>query len=64
LEIFNTLGQRVEELVNQVQEGRSYEAQWNAQRSKRNVLLPFDSSFTAAIRVKSFVQTRKMLLLK
>jgi len=62
LEIFNILGQKVITLVNDSKVAGSYSVQWNGKTQEG---FPVTSGlYFYQIRIKDFVKTRKMLLLK
>jgi hypothetical protein len=57
LKIFNTLGQEMETLVNEEKQVGTYEVNWNASNLQSGV-------YFYRLQAGSFVQTRKMILLK
>jgi len=57
LKIFNTLGQEMETLVNEEKQVGTYEVNWNASNLQSGV-------YFYRLQASSFVQTRKMILLK
>lgn len=57
LKIFNTLGQEMESLVNEEKQAGTYEVNWNASNLQSGV-------YFYRIQAGSFIETKKMILLK
>ncbi len=57
LSIYNTLGEKVAELVNTTLTAGQYQYQWNAQNAATGM-------YTYELRTDKFVSVKKMLLLK
>ena len=63
LSIFNTLGQKISEIVNEVKEAGSYEQSFNASQLSSGIYF-YRIEAASVINSKTFVETKKMVLLR
>ncbi len=64
LEIFNTLGQRVASLVNEVKEAGYYHQEWNAQLVSSGLYFYRIEAVDVSNPANAFTQVKKMLMIK
>jgi hypothetical protein len=63
LSIFNTLGQRISEIVNETKDEGSYEESFNASQLSSGIYF-YRIEATSVNNSKTFVETKKMLLIR
>jgi hypothetical protein len=64
LSIFNTLGQKISEILNEVKDAGSYEQSLNASQLSSGIYFYRMDATSAQNSGKTFVETKKMVLLR